>query len=191
MEKKYILEKEYTIPYETFKEGYTAFQKKFVYPKNYICMVVFILIAVVFIAAVIEDKSQYIAYILIVICAAMAIRQWYNPRRLRSELLDAVKSMGEPVYKIGITANYVDISTVKFPEPEEADESDDAEEEESEADAAPEPTRIPLDSSYSLIEHEKFFLMFSGKELFYIIPKEKFNGSELEIIRKTGKTSGK
>lgn len=185
-EKNYIFEKKYTIPYETFKEGYTEFQKKFVYPKNYIFMAAFILVAIVFVAAVIEDKSQYIAYILIVICAAMAARQWYNPRKLRSELFDAVKSMGEPVYKIGVAENYIDISTVSFPEPEENEE-----EESSESAEAPEPTRIPLDASYNLVEHEKFFLMFSGKELFYIIPKEKFNGSELEIIRKTGKTSGK
>lgn len=183
--KNYKLEKEYTIPYETFKEGYTAFQKKFVYPKSYITMAAFILVAIVFVAAVIEDKSQYIAYILIVICAAMAARQWYNPRKLRSELFDAVKSMGEPVYKIGVAEKYIDISTVSLPEPEEEGEEAD------EPAEAPEPTRIPLDSSYNLAEHEKFFLMFSGKELFYIIPKEKFNGSELEIIRKTGKTAEK
>ena len=62
MKDNYKLEKEYTIPFETFRDGYTAFQKKFVYPRSYVLMAVFVILAIVFAAAVIEDKSQYIAY---------------------------------------------------------------------------------------------------------------------------------
>lgn len=48
---------------------------------------------------------------------------------------------------------------------------------------------IPFDENYSLLEYEGFFLIFSGKELFYIVPKAQFSLDELEIIRKTGKTA--
>ena len=188
MKENYKLEKEYKIPFEIFKKGYTAFQKKFIYPKTYIYTAIFIIIAVVFIAAVIEDKSQYIAYMLIVISVAMAVRQWYNPRKLRSELFDTVKAMGEPVYKIGVAKEYVDISTVnsnsvESKESEEASSYDDEEQYE-----LPEKTRIQIDNNYDFLEYDEFFLLFSGKELFYIVPKSSFDEEELKIIRNTAKS---
>lgn len=189
MKDNYKLEKEYTIPFETFMDGYTAFQKKFVYPRSYVLMAVFVILAIVFAAAVIEDKSQYIAYMLIVICAALAAREWYNPRKLRSHLLETVKAMGEVTYRIGVADDRIEISTAEVPDAETSAEDgteidgDEAEE------LLPEKTVIPFDENYSLLEYEGFFLIFSGKELFYIVPKAQFSLDELEIIRKTGKTA--
>lgn len=179
MEDKYILEKEYSIPADTFREAYRAYQKKYVYPKNYIFMAIFLILAADFIYAAFKDNTNYFAYILIVLCLALAFREWYNPRKIRRSLVETVQEMGDPVYKIGVGDGFVDISTVSAPDGiEDEDETESAEEE------APEPTRIPVDDKTKLLEYSEFFLLLYGKQVFYIIPKEKFSESERDIIRK-------
>ncbi|MDE6780527.1 MAG: YcxB family protein, partial [Ruminococcus sp.] len=79
-ENNYRFEREYTIPFEIFRDGYTEFQKKFVFPQANITALAFMILAGVFIIAIVQDASQYFAYLLTTVCLAMAVRQWYNPR---------------------------------------------------------------------------------------------------------------
>ena len=182
MDEKYILEKEYSISADTFREAYRAYQKKYVYPKSYFFMAIFLILSADFIYAAFKDTSNYFAYILIVLCLALAFREWYNPRKIRRTLVETVQDMGDLVYRIGVGDSYVDISTVSAPdgiEEEDGEKSEDTAEEE-----APEPTRIPKDDKMKLLEYNEFFLLLYGKQVFYIIPKEKFSESERDIIRK-------
>jgi hypothetical protein len=48
-----------------------------------------------------------------------------------------------------------------------------------------EPTVIPVEQITSIQEYERFFLLYHGKEMFYIIPKDVFSQEELEIVRTT------
>ncbi|MDE6679487.1 MAG: YcxB family protein [Ruminococcus sp.] len=176
-ENNYRLEREYTIPFETFRDGYTAFQKKFVFPQTNVTAIAFIILAVVFIVSIIQDTSQYFAYLLVMVCLAMAVRQWYNPRKLRRNLFESFQYMKKNVYRISISDGYADISTVFI------QKDGDLEDEECEQEPLPEKSRIPFDENFSMLEYEKFFLMFSGKTVFYIIPKENFSENELEILR--------
>jgi len=186
MEEKYILEKEYSISADAFREGYRAFQKKYVYPKSYIFMGLFLILAADFIYAAFKDPSNYFAYILIVVCLALAFREWYNPRKIRRTLVETVQEMGDLVYKIGVGDSFVDISTVSAPDSIEAEDTaeGDGSHEEDADDDVPEPTRIPKDSNMKLREYSDLFLLLYGKQVFYIIPKEKFDSSEQDIIRK-------
>lgn len=187
-ENNYRLEKEYTIPFEIFREGYTEFQKKFVFPQANITSLAFIILAGVFVFAVIQDNSQYFAYLLIMVCLAMAVRQWYNPRKLRRNLFDVFKTMEKTVYKIGIGDGFADISTISEGNVENSVDNPDGEQEEEEEEPLPEKSRIPFDENFSLLEYDNFFLMFSGKTVFYIIPKNCFSESENEIIRELKKS---
>lgn len=185
MDEKYILEKEYSISAGTFREAYRAYQRKYVYPKNYIFMAIFLILAADFIYAAFRDTSNYFAYILIVLCLALAFREWYNPRKIRRSLVETVQEMGDPVYRIGVGDSYVDISTVSAPDDlGDGDEVTDDEPDSSEGEAAPEPTRIPKDDKLKLLEYSEFFLLLYGKQVFYIIPKENFSEPERDIIRK-------
>ncbi|MDE6833971.1 MAG: YcxB family protein, partial [Ruminococcus sp.] len=160
----------YSIPSEIFREGYIEFQKKFVFPQANITAIAFLILAVVFIFAVIDDNSQYFAYLLIFVCLAMAVRQWYNPRKLRSNLFESFHLTENAVYRISVAENYVDISTVSTGE-------------ESGNEDLPEKSRIPIDENFSVMEYNKYFLIFSGKTIFYIIPKENFSENENKILR--------
>lgn len=182
MEDKYILEKEYNISVDTFREAYRAYQKKYVYPRNYIFMALFLILAADFIYAAFKDTSNYFVYILIVLCLALAFREWYNPRKIRRSLVETVQEMGNLVYKIGVGESYVDISTVSAPDGIEEDENEDNDSEDS-SDDIPEPTRIPIDDKVKLLEYSDFFLLLYGKQVFYIVPKKEFNEKECEVIR--------
>ena len=114
----------------------------------------------------------------------MAVRQWYNPRKLRNNLFDVFRTMEETVYRIGVGDGFIDISTVSEGNVENSVDEEQAEdEEEPEEEPLPEKSRIPIDESFSLLEYDRFFLIFSGKTVFYIIPKKDFSENELEILR--------
>lgn len=196
MEENYKLEREYKVSPDMFMNAYRAYQKKFIFPKSYLFIVIFLIIAADFVYAAVKDPSNPIAYILIVVCIALAFREWHNPHFLRQRLYESIKELGEPLYKIGISDEFIDISTIE--EDADGDENNEAEEEISadnnddenddippEIDPYPEKTRININNGYRLIEYDEFFLIMQGKSLFYILPKEFFSEAELDIVRKT------
>jgi len=195
MEENFKIEKEYKIPYETFKEAYTAYQKKNVYPRSYIFAALFIVLAVIYIFAAVQNPSNKLAYILIFVCLALAAREWYNPRKIRRTLFETVKTeeIENEVYKICVSDEFVEISTlprddVENLEHENEAESENENEEENEYsdtadDLTPEASKIPINSELTVSEFEKFFLLHVKKKMFYIVPKDGFTEYELEIMR--------
>lgn len=181
MEDNYKIEKDYKVSCDMFREAYYAFQKKFILPKSYVYSAIFFVMAVIFIIAAVKDNLNYLTYLLIAICLAFGMREWYNPRKLRTNLVETVRAMGEPLYRIGIADEYIDISTAEEPEYDdtEVDEGDFPEE----LDPLPEKTRIVINDELDILEYDDFFLFMQGKTVFYIIPKDIFNESELETVR--------
>ena len=186
MEENYRLEKEYKVSADLFSEAYLEFQKKYIYPKSYIFMAVFAAIAaVILIFGIIamndaSKNQKYLTYLAFFMACAFAMREWYNPKKKRRSLTDSVRTLGEPVYKIGISDKYVDISTVSD---DLSDFSEEEKNESEETDPLPEKTRINIDENFQLLEYEKFFLILSGKEMIYILPKEGFSETELKTVR--------
>lgn len=181
MEENYRLEKEYKISHDIFREAYREFQKKNVYPKSYIFMTIFIVIAVIYIIAAIKDPSSTLAYVLILVCIALAVREWYNPQKARKSLVEAVKELENVTYKICVGESFVDISTVDSGDVEKIGEETDTDSNEQPVEL-PEKTRIPLDESFSVQEYDDFFILYSGKNVFYVVPKAGFTEYEIEII---------
>lgn len=199
MEENYKLEKEYTVPPELFEKAYRSYQKKFVYPKSYIFMGLFLFLVADFVYAAIKQPDNTIVYLLIVICIAFAFREWHNPRFMRMRLVETVRDMGNVVYKIGIGDGFLDISTVDDGTDDE-ENSDNAEDESPEEDTdetvpedqgLPEKTRINTKADYKLLEYDEFFLLMQDKKVFYILPKEGFSEDELEIVRNTNEEINK
>lgn len=186
MEENYKLEKEYQITPEIFDKAYRSYQKKFVYPKSYIFMTLFLILAGDFVYAAVKTPENRLVYLLIVVCIALAFREWHNPKFVRKRLNETLKDMGMPVYKIGIGEGFVDISTVEEPEISgEKEEEYDPADIPDEIDPLPEKTRIAANSDFRLLEYDEYFLIMQGKSVFYILPKEGFSEEELETVRKT------
>lgn len=206
MEENYTLEKEYAVSPDIFDKAYKSYQKKFVYLKSYIFMGIFLLLAADFIWAAAKNPGNTLVYLLIVVCIALAFREWHNPRFIRRRLYETVRDMGKVVYKIGVGDGFIDISTVddgtsgddedgedgdsgKNAEEASAEKAEDTEENDDISPEAeelmPEKSRLNTKENYSLLEYDEYFLLMQGKEIFYILPKAGFSEDELEIIRKT------
>ncbi len=188
MEEKYRLEKEYRVPYETFREAYKEYQKKFVRKKSIFFMVIFLILAGDFVYAAVKAPENRLVYLLIVICIAMAFREWYNPRRIFRNVSDTVREMGETLYRIAIAEDHLEISTVEEESVENYvpdENNEDFDDEDDGYDPLPEATEIPFDDEYDLLEYDRFFLILQGKRAFYILPKEGFSEEELEAVRST------
>ncbi|MBR2284507.1 MAG: YcxB family protein [Ruminococcus sp.] len=181
----YLIEKEYRLSPDVVREAYRAYQKKYVYPKSYIFMVLFLIVAADFVHAAVKDNTNVLAYILIVLCLFFAFREWYNPRRARRGITESFVQLGSPVYRLTAAEGYADIATVSLPESD--DEAPDSENDGSGGDieetGLPEPTRIPFDEDFTLMECECAFLLVSGKSVFYIVPKDCLTDGEMDIIR--------
>ena len=206
MEENYTLEKEYAVSPDIFDKAYKSYQKKFVYLKSYIFMGIFLLLAADFIWAAAKNPGNTLVYLLIVVCIALAFREWHNPRFIRRRLYETVRDMGKIVYKIGVGDGFIDISAVddgtsgddedgedgdsgKNAEEASAENAEDTEENDDISPEAeelmPEKSRLNTKENYSLLEYDEYFLLMQGKEVFYILPKAGFSEDELEIIRKT------
>lgn len=203
MEENYTLEKEYAVSPDIFDKAYKSYQKKFVYLKSYIFMGIFLLLAADFIWAAAKNPGNTLVYLLIVVCIALAFREWHNPRFIRRRLYETVRDMGKVVYKIGVGDGFIDISTIddgtsgddedgdsgKNAEEASTENAEDTEENDDISPEAeelmPEKSRLNTKENYSLLEYDEYFLLMQGKEVFYILPKAGFSEDELEIIRKT------
>ncbi|MBP3380110.1 MAG: YcxB family protein [Ruminococcus sp.] len=179
------LSKEYSLKSDILLEGCKAYQKKFVYPRAYILMAVFLALAANFVYGAIKAPDNHLAYLLIMVCLALAFREWYNPRRLRRSIIESFAESPGTVYRLEIGENALRISTVYEDEGEETElsesgEDDDGGEYEYEA---PEATVLPVDDRLAIIEKERLFLIIQERSVYYIVPKSGFSGEELEIVR--------
>ena len=166
------LQKDYSIPTDVFRDGYLAFQKKYTLPHSRIQTAFFIVLAVAFSAVSIyagfQGKIQYLSYLLIVLSLASAVKSWYNPRKLRDSVCSAFQSIADSVYRVQFFPRSVEFSTIEQGEVENP---------------LPQKSVLIIDSDFNLLEYDRFFLVLSGKSVFYILPKEIFTQSELQIVR--------
>ncbi|MDE7364755.1 MAG: hypothetical protein K2N27_07745 [Ruminococcus sp.] len=171
MENNIKLEKTYKISADIFRDGITAYQKKFVYPKSYVFMCVFLVLTANFVYGAVKAPDNQLAYLLVVVCLALAIREWYNPRKMKRNILDTLRQMGESEYKIIIGESFVEFSTIQRGDVENSDDENIT------------PTRIQTGENMQILEYDRFFLLIDNKAVYYILPKEYFSEDETEIIR--------
>ena len=83
----------YTIPREFYRDGFTAFQKKYVLRRSYVMMALFAVLFVSFVISAVNDPTNRLAYFLLVLCLAAIFMLWYNPRKQRRMVLEAVREL--------------------------------------------------------------------------------------------------
>lgn len=198
-----LLQKSYHIPLPLFEKAFRAFQKKYVYPRNIGITIVLAMVAIVYIDAAVQDSTNTMAYLLLVLCVALIFITWYNPLKLRRALLRSLAELENDTYHLTVYAEGLVIGT------EDAAASDaerlpaepvaDASAPEPDADgfvplfegeaatASVEPipeTELPFGAGLKLLEYETFFMVYLVKHNFYVIPKEDMTQAELQILRK-------
>ena len=71
-------------------------------------------------------------------------------------MLNHTLKLSETVYRLSVGDGFADISTVSETV---AENSDVPEDDGTEPEPPPEPTRIPLDEQFGILEYDEFFLM--------------------------------
>lgn len=173
MDNNIKVKKNYEIPMDIFRKGFIAYQKKYVYPKSYIFMTIFLLFSAFFVYWIINNgtncKYGILSYIAVIFWLALAFREWYNPRKMRRSVIDAMRETEGTEYSFAVTDKAVEIATVINGEYNE--------------DEIPEASVLPIDEKLEISEYDDFFIVMYGKSVFYIVPKENFSDEELERVR--------
>ncbi|MBQ8078691.1 MAG: YcxB family protein [Oscillospiraceae bacterium] len=178
-----LLEKQYKIPFALFREAFIAFQKKFVFPRNYAIMAVFLIVAGIYSYFVVNgsDQQRPIYCMIVVFCIVMCAMQWYNPRKIRRNLLEGVREIEEDRYRLRIYPGYLEIGTMLEPEDSTAQETDALFDDEPEEDFS--GTRIYYNKGLHVHEYDSFLMIYQNKTMFYVIPKSVFTQEELGLLR--------
>ena len=122
MEDEALVKKRYSIPYELFGEAFTVFQKKFVFPRNRVMSVLLLILAAGNVLNIMYGNGETIGYVLVLVCIALAFINWYNPRKLKRNLMESVKGIENDVYTLTIYPERIVIGTVLEPEKEKEPE---------------------------------------------------------------------
>ncbi|MDE5792598.1 MAG: YcxB family protein, partial [Oscillospiraceae bacterium] len=185
---EFLLQKQYHIPYELFKSAFTAFQKKFVYPKNYIIIAVLLLVCCIYAYFLVigSDSDKPVYCIVILGCLLLSGFQWYNPRKIKRNLMLAVREIENDQYKLTIYPEYLEIGTI-LPLEDNNLNNKNSENIDNLFDDIPEEnfsgTRIYYNKGLHVHEYQEFFMIYQTKTMFYVVPKSVFSEQELEIMR--------
>ena len=144
----------YTIDREYYREGFAAFQKKYVLRRNLVMMILFAVLLVSFVAAAVSDPGNKMAYFLMMLCLAAMFMLWYNPRKQRRMVMDAVRELEGEQYTAACDGTVLRIQIQQA---------------ETEAEKIAE-SRIVLETAW-IREFPAFYLVCDGKRMFYILPK--------------------
>ena len=182
MEDEALVKKRYSIPYELFGEAFIVFQKKFVFPRNRIMSVLLLILAAGNVLNIMYGKGETIGYVLVLVCIALAFINWYNPRKLKRNLMESVKGIENDVYTLTIYPERIVIGTVL--EPEKEKEPEEYEEVFGEIPVKEDiaDTEIYLNKNVKVIERKNFFMIYIKKSMFYVVPKEPLTQEEIEIM---------
>ena len=183
-ENKMLLEKQYKIPFDMFRNAFIAFQKKFVYPKSYAIMGVLAVVIGIYAYFIVyggENVNRGLYCMIILFCLMMMAFQWINPRKIRMKLMEGVKEIEDDEYRLRIFPEYLEIGTILPPEDAKAAETDDLFDDVPEEDFS--GTRIHYNKGLNVVEYPAFFMIYQQKSMFYVVPKSAFSEEELEILR--------
>lgn len=183
-DKNLLLEKQYQIPFDMFRNAFIAFQRKFVYPKSYVIMGILAAVIGVYAYFIVyggENANRSLYCMIILFCLVMMAFQWMNPRKIRMKLMEGVKEIENDQYRLSVYPEYLEIGTILPPEDAESAESDDL------FDDTPAEnfsgTRIHYNKGMNVLEYPEFFMIYQQKTMFYVVPKSAFSEEELEILR--------
>jgi len=199
---KKLMQRSYHIPLPMFDEAFRCFQKKYVFPGNIIITVIFLVLAADFIFAAVKDKTNSLAYILLVLCISMPLIRWYRTFKLRSSVHEALKEVEQDLYELTVYEDGAVIRTEDAPKPEQKEAEpqpesgqNDADEEKEEGGfqqlfpeeppedtEKPAPTEITFGTGVKLLEYPEFFMIYLVRANFYVIPKKDFSEQEIKQL---------
>lgn len=191
---------------EMIISGYKTFQKKYVYKKVFLKMLLVVIAIISSVLMLLTSEAGDIRpIVMIAVCVVIGAYFISQPIKNRNEVKKSAEKLDGTEYDIEITDQTVKISaadnenTAVFDEngetaepsdvTEEASSSDEEKGEETEAseeekseDEKP-ATLIHLDGAVDIIDRDDMFVIIVGKKYVFIVPQSAFSAEELEKTR--------
>ena len=171
---KKLAQIEYDVKNDEEGQAFLLFQKKFVYKKNWIKTIAFAIVAVLFIISICRKPEQALNYILATLCIAFIFITWYNTKKIRTSLLDALKLIEDDRYIFTLYEDCFKIETIISDEVDENGEK-----------IPPvQPRVVFFDSTViDVIETDNMFVLILKKDTIYVLPKRCMGNEKEEILR--------
>ncbi len=166
----------YQISSEIYSSAYKVYQRIFVYPKNWIMQIILLILALDFGYHAGKDPSNTISFLLLFVCIALIAVLWYNPKKIRRNIMDVVRDMEGDEYTFALTDEKMIFRTLP---PERIQDLPDEE-----ISTVP-PTELSFTSDLRVIEKYEFFLICKGRQIFYVLPKSALYDNQAELMRNT------
>ena len=163
----------YNIKREYYKTGFECFQKKFILKRNWIMLVLFFILFVSFVASAVANPSNKTAYFLMMIFLAGMFVLWYNPRKQKRMVLDAVRELEFEQFTACNDGKVLRIQICQTDDEEER---------------IPE-SRVVMATAY-VQEFDEFYLVCDEKKMFYILPKSALASPAAELPEEASAESG-
>lgn len=191
------LTREYAIPLDLFEKAFVAYQKKFVYPRNWVITLILLVVIGIYVHAALQDPENMLSYILIMMSAAVIFITWFNVKKIRRNLMNSVRELEDDRYRLTITEEGFLLRTLLPEQPAAAEEAeaeikektDESEDKngfnpvfgEDTFDEIP-PSEFLFTQNIRVKEYEEFYSLYLEKGMFYVIPKNAFSEEELREI---------
>lgn len=161
-----ILQKEYSIPPHMYDSAFKDYQRKFVYPMNYILTAVLVIIAIAGIVMVATGKSVVFA-ILSLICVAVVVGIWLNTSNVRKKFVQNVAGVKDERQ----TVQFFDDGIVVTVIPKNSTKG--------------EETIMDFSKdNIQLLDKRYYFIVIIKNVTFRIIPKKVFDATEETMLAK-------
>lgn len=161
-----ILSFEYDVKNSEEEEAFITFQKKYVYKSNIIKTVIFGILAILFLVSFIRSPKEYLNPVLMVICLTVIFVVWFNTKKIRTSLMQALKVLENDRYIFTLYDDRFSIETI-------LDESEFDEDEEI---LVIKPRVVYFkDITLSVIEKLDMFVLILKKDTIYVLPKRCFD----------------
>ncbi|MCC8069473.1 MAG: hypothetical protein LIO71_06965 [Ruminococcus sp.] len=164
---KPILQKEYSIPPHMYDSAFKDYQRKFVYPTNYIISAVVAIIAIIDIVMVATGKSPALI-VLAVLCVAVIVAVWLHTSSVRKKFVQNIAKVKDERQ----TAQFFDDGIIVTIIPKGSTNGE----------------QIVIDFSkdnVKLLDKNYYFIAYIVKSHFCIIPKKVFDAAEETTLSKT------
>ncbi len=200
-DEKPIISRKYGISTDMYGKAFKAFQKKYVYPRNYIMTVLFFAVSGYYLYMLTSDMGNMMYWLFVILPLILTSSMWLNVIKVRHNLMTAVENNVDDIYELEVFNNGL---TVEMLESESSQQSDNQDVENSENKnfqqsdnenveidndffsnpvQKSEKTEIQFGSNIVVLDREEFFLVYIIKSVFYIIPKKEFTEEEVLILQ--------
>ena len=189
----------YTNSAEMILSGYKTFQKKYVYKKVFLKM---LLVAIAIASSVLmlmtSETGDVKPIMMLAVCVIIGVYFISQPIKNRNEVKKSAEQLDGTEYDIEITDQTIKIIMAdtenaavydengENADPSEVTEeasSDEEEKSDSEEEKEPPATLIHLDGAVDIIDRDDMFIIIVGKKYVFIVPQDVFSEEELEKTR--------